>query len=228
MAGTLSAYWCRESLCMFLCLPFLPTSNSSYTKYWITYSLVYHTIKSRGVRQDALRRHSPTFGIMRIVIDKFYLHSKKETILTLVRLLLQGIDTYIHHVIIKDLLLFAPSTLSLATHWLHVVFGVWVVHAALNQYFRCSTASIMVQAWYSLTARRFMVDPSARESHEQIKCDDTRNGKSERSTDDDDATEVESVSSRGSSSEDDDGLVDERFIVRKLLRKGRLAERRCA
>ena len=161
---------------------------------------------------------------MRIVIDKFYLHSKKETILTLVRLLLQGIDTYIHHVIIKGLLLFAPNTLSLATHWLHVVFGVWVVHAALNQYFRCSTASIMVQAWYSLTARRFTVDPSAKESQEQIKCDDTRNGKSERSTDDDDATEVESVSSRGSSSEDDDGLVDEDFIVRNLLRKGRLAE----
>jgi len=224
MTGTLSAYWCRESLCMFLCLPFLPTSNSSYTKYWITYSLVYHTIKSRGVRQDALRRHSPTFGIMRVVIDKFYLHSKKETILTLVRLLLQGIDTYIHHVIIKDLLRFAPSTFSLATHWLHVVFGVWVVHAALNQYFRCSTASIMVQAWYSLTARRFMVDPSSKNSQGQSRCDDTRKSESEHNTHDDDSTEVESISSRGSSSEDDDGLVDEDFIVRKLLRKGRLAE----
>jgi hypothetical protein len=50
IAGTLSAYWCRETLGMFLCLPFV----GGVTKYLVLYSLIYHTIKSRGVRQDAI------------------------------------------------------------------------------------------------------------------------------------------------------------------------------
>jgi len=263
--GTLSAYWCRESLCMFLCLPFLPTTNDSYIKYWITYSLVYHTIKSRGIRQDALRRFSPTFGIMRVVIDKFYFHTQKETLLTLVRLFLQGFDTYIHHAIIKELLFLPTDSLSSSSTmttsstlmnpdailWLHILFGIWVFHAALNQYFRCSTASIMVHLWHSMTAQRQSSstgiktprtdDPSAAVLGTRHDDDDDNGhpkvGKTNDDyhattvADEDDVTEAESVSSHGSTSDsDDDGdvhvdrVVDQDFIVRKLLRKGRLSK----
>jgi hypothetical protein len=174
IAGTLSAYWCRETLGMFLCLPFV----GGVTKYLVLYSLIYHTIKSRGVRQDAIRRYSPKFGIMRVVIDNFYLHTVPETFLTCVRLLLQGLDTMIHFKIVSDLLLsFGPTMRSL----MHGIFTVWVIHAAMNQFFRCSTASVMVQAWYAMTAKV----------------------KNKEASSDDDDTEAESVSS----GEEEEGFV---------------------
>ena len=177
IAGTLTAYWCRESISMFLCLPFITiftvgtrinytdtnnTNSNNITAYLVVYSLLYHAFKSQGVRQDALRRYSPTFGIMRTVIDKFYLHSLEETLVTMVRLSFQALDTYVHAMILAQLynspflqqqqqqqqqVQFDPVTL------LHRVFGIWVIHAAMNQYFRCSTATLMVQAWYWLTDR---------------------------------------------------------------------------
>ncbi|KAL9183087.1 hypothetical protein ACHAXT_004874 [Thalassiosira profunda] len=158
IAGTLSAYWARETLGMFLCLPFLQQSSDrgsfSGTQYLILYSLIYHTIKSRGVRKDALTRSSSRFGIMRLVIDKFYTHSSEEAGVTLLRLFLQGVDTFIHYFIVRDLALLAGASYG---GWfvqsMHVLFAIWVAHAMLNQLFRCSTASVMVQAWHLLTAK---------------------------------------------------------------------------
>ncbi len=207
------AYWCRESLGMFLCLPFLPNQTGSLTKYLVLYSLVYHTIKSRGVRQDALCRYSPSFGIMRVVIDKFYLHTTPETILTVARLFSQGLDTWIHHQIIRDILLEWPSDSTASTvRMIHYLFGVWVVHAALNQYFRCSTASVMVQMWYSMTAQK--EQPLANKIVDAFRHQDD---KKERILTDED-TEAESVSSM----ETEDVDIDEDYIVRKLLQPGRV------
>jgi hypothetical protein len=262
IAGTLSAYWCRETLGMFLCLPFLvssasissdPSTSSSstitMTQYLILYSLIYHTIKSRGVRQDALRRYSPSFGIMRVVIDKFYVHTTPETLLTVVRLFLQGLDTWIHHVIIRDLLLNSgdddggngngATTIQYHLLLLHVLFVVWAVHAALNQYFRCSTATIMVQAWHSLTSSTTSESTSTRTNEKTKKSTgtpssgNTTKDSTHEDQEDDDDTEVESVSSTESSQEEDpsssttisNGNVDHNdqdFIVRQLLDPGRV------
>ena len=194
---------------MFLCLPFLP--KHSFAKYWILYSLIYHAIKSRGVRHDALRRCSSPFGIMRIVIDKFYLHTTSETVLTSIRLLLQGLDTWIHYQIIRDMLL------ASALPKIHAVFAIWVAHAAMNQYFRCSTASVMVHAWYSMTSQR---KPAKITTEPIVHTPRNEEGAKEHSTsskEEDVDTEDESVSSTESS----EGLdIEEDFIVRKLLRPG--------
>lgn len=198
IAGTLSAYWTRESLGMFLCLPYLmlpstSTASSMYdensssnnyinnfsmTHYLILYSLLYHTYKSRGVRRDASKFSSSPLGIMTLVIDDFYIHDMYEVLLSVFRLLLQGSDTFIHYCIVRDLLaVFSSSsyttsllsTSSMVTEEvenetcttssyystmvmrMHILFIIWVIHAALNQLFRCSTASIMVMWWQSLT-----------------------------------------------------------------------------
>lgn len=147
IAGTLSAYWCRETLGMFFCLPFLQNNSHhliyyrgfSITQYLILYSLIYHTVKSRGIREDTLRRYSPKFGITRLVIDKFYIHSTSEIYLTALRIFLQGLDTWIHFCIVRDLVLFSYGTSSF--RWfvlsMHALFSIWVIHAALNQLFRC-------------------------------------------------------------------------------------------
>ena len=209
IAGTLSAYWTRESLGMFLCLPYLmPTSSSSaaaattttattngdsnnyysfsMTHYLILYSLLYHTYKSRGVRKDASQYASSSLGIMTLVIDEFYVHDVYEVLLSAFRLLLQGSDTFIHYCIVRDLLTvcsnsFAPSSSILLRDdenevWsdgcgdnegppasylvmvtrMHILFVIWMIHAALNQLFRCSTASIMVLWWQSLTRSNTM------------------------------------------------------------------------
>lgn len=225
----------------------------SWTVYLVLYSLIYHTMKSRGVRQDALRRYSPTLGIMRVVIDKFYVHTTVETILTLARLSLQGLDTYIHYRIVRDMLLGWDNNNNNNNHHdkntsslrmlLHILFTVWVLHAALiNQLFRCSTASVMVQAWSWLTAS----SPSkTRPPPRQITDDDESLTTSQPTVmdgvgkdpkrptdnpnddnDDDDSTEAESVSSGDDSS---DSSIDEEdpeqdFVVRRLLRPGRVAD----
>ena len=36
---------------------------------------------------------------------------------------------------------------------MHLLFGVWVIHAALNQFARMSTASIMVYVWHWMTTK---------------------------------------------------------------------------
>ena len=161
IAGTLSSYWCRESIGMFLTLPYLHQIGNaqgvpyafSKTQYLILYSLIYHTIKSRGVRSDAMRRYSNTFGIMRLVIDHFFVDSVEELGVTLFRLFLQGLDTYIHFNIVRDLMLSIKIVGSDFMSSIHILFVVWVIHAALNQLFRCSTASVIVQYWQWLTAK---------------------------------------------------------------------------
>ena len=203
IAGTLSAYWCREMISLFLCLPFLCTS---YTRYLVLYSLIYHTIKSRGIRKDAIQRHSTTFGIMRQVIDKFYHHSATESVVTIVRLMLQGTDTFIHALVIKDLIRSRHIGLG-SVDFLHTLFIVWVFHAAMNQFFLCSTATLMVQTWHALSGK-----PERRSSETTIEasvCELT-----------DDETESESENDSSAEGQDD----GDKFIVRSLLRKGRVSE----
>jgi len=238
IAGTLSAYWARETLGMFLCLPLLQSSSSSHrdggtvvpggsssyypfsqTQYLILYSLIYHTIKSRGVRKDALHRSSPTFGIMRLVIDKFYTHSSKETAVTALRLFLQGLDTYVHFCILRDMVvLLSPFSYGWFVSSMHVLFGIWVVHAAMNQLFRCSTASAMVRIWHSLTAGN-PVSSSARED-----TDEAWKSLTKQKSDEDDSTEDESVSSSSESDGDQNEEFDRGFIVRWLLREERVPD----
>ena len=272
IAGTLSAYWCRESISMFLCLPFLvvhkgneelhaanhnsqdshDSNNSIFMTstmmttscYLVVFSLLYHAMKSQGVRQDALRRYSPDFGIMRIVIDKFYLHSIHETLLTILRLSLQGIDTMVHGMILHDLwnspylnipnqfcggggvgiLSNVPFSFLISTTpvLLHCLFAVWVMHAAMNQYYKCSTATLMVQGWHWLT------EPSRQASATTEKV----LSKTEEellahsvSDDDDDGTDTESISDDSSTSKNSDKSIvrlDEDFVVRALLKEGRV------
>jgi hypothetical protein len=38
-------------------------------------------------------------------------------------------------------------------HSIHILFVIWVVHAALNQLFCCSTATVVVKCWDHLTAK---------------------------------------------------------------------------
>jgi putative flavoprotein involved in K+ transport len=201
---------------MFLCLPFVTNS----TKYLVVYSLVYHTIKSRGVRKDAMRRFSPEFGIMRVVIDKFYLHSRKEAMVTVVRLLLQGLDTFVHGMILRDLwnssaVLQVSSTLSWPSiGMIQVVFTIWVAHAAMNQLFRCSTATIMVLMWRWLTANTRHTNTISKESFGTAMDSDD-----ETTTDSGISDSVSSRSNGYNETNDDD---DASFIVRDLLREGRV------
>lgn len=151
---------------------------------------------------------------MRIVIDNFYFHTTTEFVLTSIRLVLQGLDTWIHYQIIRDTL----SASSLPN--VHSVFAIWVAHAALNQYFRCSTASVMVHAWYSMTTQRKPAKTTAEpmvyapRNEEALKGHLTNYGKEE-----DADTEDESISSTESSEDFD---VEDNFIIRRLLRPGRV------
>jgi hypothetical protein len=217
IAGTLSAYWCRESISMFLCLPFLRTTS---TKYLVLYSLVYHTIKSQGVRKDAMRRYSPEFGIMRVVIDKFYLHSRKEAVVTMVRLMLQGLDTFIHGMILRDLwnssamLQVSNSPSWSSTRMIQVVFTVWVAHAAMNQFFRCSTATIMVQMWRWLTVNKRQTIQTSKEI-----CGITMDSDDDTMTDSGSSDSVASLTSGYNEPNNQDFTS---FVVRDLLREGRV------
>jgi len=150
---------------MFSCLPFLTPAATATTataitttQYLILYSIIYHTIKSRGVRYDAIQRSSSAFGIMKLVIDDFFGHTWYEIFISLLRLGLQGVDTYIHYCIVRDLLYVSSYSSSTATtntnnnSMMDMLFACWVVHAAANQYFNCSTATIAVRVWNALTA----------------------------------------------------------------------------
>ena len=229
IAGTLSAYWCRESLGLLLCLPIIFVKRSSWIPYFIVYSLIYHNIKSRGVRQDALQRSSSSLGIMRVVMDKFYLNTPKEQVLTAGRLFLQALDTWIHYSVIRDMLQLNGHMAG----YLHGLFIVWVGHAALNQYFRCSTASVMVQAWHSMTtSTRTRGNPagvttvSGNNKMQVIdrlpKVSNTTRQQDQEDNDED--TEAESTSGGGNSDEEalSEDHSEQGFIVRKLLRSGRV------
>ena len=206
IAGTLSAYWCRESLSMFFALPFVmahQNSNSdSYSCYLVLYSLLYHTIKSYGIRKDAIRRYSTTLGIMRIVIDNFYTTTVLEQFVSLLRLFLQGFDTYIHYVILTGLLRVAQDGVpvvgkndnnnAIMIIMIHMVFTIWVFHAAMNQYFRCSTASLMVQAWKILTQTRSTSSNSnISTSNITGSSSNKKNDNADAADDDDDVTATE-------------------------------------
>jgi hypothetical protein len=207
IAGTLSAYWCRESLSMFLCLCYNPRRSPTWTSYVIVYSLIYHTIKSYGIRLDALRRYSPLpFGIMSTVIDKFYWHSHSEQLRSIVRWSLQGLDTLIHAVIIRNMWM---DHVSVSTF--HTLFVLWVSHAAMNQYFRCSTATLMVEAWHWMTEqkRHFIrsdVDPISTINKNTTDTDKRKHDENAKSPNQD----------------YQDNFHQDDFIVRDLLRKGRV------
>ena len=227
--GTLSSYWARETFGMFLCLPFLVAhehtidSGFTTTQYMILYSLIYHTIKSRGVRQDALQRYSSKFGIMRLVIDKFYTHSPSEVLVTILRLILQGVDTFIHYCIVRDLVLVHSG---ISYDWfvnaMHILFTIWVLHAALNQLFRMSTASIMVNTWQSLTGKGTTVKEKTKGIEQQGSFDVTE-GESLSSS-----SETTSLSSsdNGISDSPSDTKEDEdqEYIVRQLLHHKRVQD----
>ncbi|KAL7537589.1 hypothetical protein ACHAWF_005829 [Thalassiosira exigua] len=134
----------------------------STTQYLVLASLIYYTIKSRGVRRDALDRSSPRFEIMKLVIDRFYTHDTSEMATTTLRMLLQGADTYVHFSIVRDLAA-SHSKSTDAWEWflssMHVLFGVWVAHTALNQLLQRSTASAVVEAWDALARRGTHSEP---------------------------------------------------------------------
>ncbi len=245
IAGTLSAYWCRETLGMFFCLPFLQHDvgdsdailyrGFSITQYLILYSLIYHTIKSRGVREDTLRRYSTKFGIMRLVIDKFYLHSSSEIYISLLRVFLQGFDTFIHFRIICDLVLLFNDGASLGwfLYTMHITFFVWVIHAALNQLLRCSTASVMVQSWHALSMKMSPRSESNDNQQQDIKLDwKTTEHLGFEPKDCGSVSEGESTTSNNSSFTDNYShetvetisCDDEDFLVRYLLRPGRVPD----
>lgn len=230
IAGTLSSYWCRETIGMFLTLPYLQvvhrlttvqnSESFSYTQYLILYSLVYHTIKSRGVRSDAIRRYSNKFGIMRIVIDSFYLDSLEEFAVSLGRLLLQGLDTYIHFCIVRDMIMLLSASTVMSS--IHILFVIWVIHAALNQLFRCSTATVIVQCWDALTAKASKgskLDGALTvKKLEQI----SRNNQIEDYERKASLIRTESTTSACSSSESGDVETICKYIVRQLLHHDRV------
>ena len=237
IAGTLAAYWCRETVCMFLCLPYIVkadageshSDSSSYTKYLILYSLIYHTIKSNGVRKDAIRRYSTPFGIMRVVIDKFYHHTYSEQFVSLVRLVLQGFDTYIHATIISNLIsspyiVTSSDQYDLIMSSIHILFVLWLFHAACNQWFTCSTASVMVQAWYSLTGHN-------RKKNKMLSKQRTSTASTTTETttttllDTCDSESDTDATSATTNSDSDTSDVDDDFVVRYLLRPGRVSDK---
>jgi hypothetical protein len=211
IAGTLSAYWCRESLSMFLCLCCSPQRSPTWTSYAILYSLVYHTIKSYGIRLDAMRRYSPLpFGIMSTVIDKFYWHSHSEQVRSIVRWSLQGLDTFIHAAIIRDMWM---GHITVSTF--HTIFIVWVSHAALNQYFRCSTATLMVETWHWMTEQTRISTRGELDLNQLV--DRNTDNVAERNGD------LDAKSNNYGTKQDyRNGAYPDDFAVRDLLRKGRV------
>jgi hypothetical protein len=137
-------------------------------------------------------------------MDKFYHHSTAESILTVARLTLQGLDTLIHAFVLRDLIASEHIGVERA-EFLHTLFVVWVVHAALNQFFLCSTATLMVQTWNALSMRS---QPLSAEATVVSMCDTS-----------DDETE-----SDGDNNSTDEEVDDGQFIVRRLLRPGRVSE----
>jgi len=145
----------------------------------------------------------------------------------MVRLFLQGLDTFIHYSIVKDLVLLSCG--SSLYNWfitsMHVLFVLWVIHAALNQLFRCSTASIMVQTWNSLTAN--IKAPKLRNSSNN----EWKNATDMESSEDD-STEGESILSSSDASTTDNinarGILkeegDSEYIVRDLLHHKRVED----
>ena len=229
IAGTLSAYWARETLSMFLCLPYLVAKQEhqrngfSTTQYMILYSLIYHTIKSRGVRKDALTRSSSKFGIMRLVIDKFYTHTSSEVLVTIIRLVLQGADTFIHYSIVRDLVLVhSEQSYRWFVHAMHVLFTVWVIHAALNQLFRCSTASIVVNAWHSFTPKKATTNEKKDTLiiRQQSSFDDATEGESISSSSETNSLDnISSITGQNMKEDDNDD-----YIVRQLLHHKRVQD----
>ena len=70
---------------------------------------------------------------MTLVVDDFYLHDLREMGVTLLRLALQGLDTYVHYRIVRDMASTSSPSPSSLTSMMDALFAVWVAHAALNQ-----------------------------------------------------------------------------------------------
>jgi len=229
IAGTLVGYWCREIVGMVFCLPLIQSrveeegrgmfTTFTNTQYLILYSLIYHTTKSRGVRTDALRRFSTyPFGIMRLVIDNFYLNSLGEVILSSFRVFLQGFDTFIHYCIVRDLVLVDYSSNGdgklIA---MHILFVVWVLHAALNQLIQCSTASVMVRTWNAIASKHPL-------KHMTLKQNNDGGSTEEESTSSSNivASSENSIGNGGEMKQKYLDGSDDDYIVRQLLHHERV------
>ena len=245
IAGTLSSYWAREALGMFACLPFLSSqaqqeeggggegrrggsssSSSHYhhrhhlpfsaTQYLVLYSIIYHAVKSRGVRSDALDRSSSRFGIMTLVVDDFYTHDLREASVTVLRLALQGLDTYVHYRIVRDMVA-STSSSSSSMSMMDALFAIWVAHAALNQLFRRSTASAVVGMWHALSSSEGGgISPSPDDDDDVVVADVVANV--------DEVVERRRVGWSGVVVDDDDDADDGDFVVRRLLRRERVSD----
>jgi putative flavoprotein involved in K+ transport len=153
---------------------------------------------------------------------------------------LQGLDTWIHGMILHGLwtspfllrgeLHSAPVALLKLLHW---VFVVWVAHAAMNQYFRCSTATLMVQAWRILTDMGRSSSSSLKgrppttlsrmiavSSAKPAPADEQ--GGVKNSDDDDTDSESDSSESAGEFMPLVKKPLAEDFVVRDLLQEGRV------
>eukprot|EP00913_Durusdinium_trenchii_P016459 g15473.t1 len=191
IASVLVMYWSREVASMLLCLPYI----SLYAQVAVFISVAYHMVKMLNICKDAQRCWSPCLGIMKLLIDHWHFQSFSTKMISLLRMALQGYDTFTHVLIVRDMIhsgLGEEGVLLLIDHWhnetvaqvavsalriflqgsdtlthvlivkdmlgdragclryLHLLFMVWIVHAALNQATQKSTATLVVETWRKL------------------------------------------------------------------------------
>ena len=149
IAMTLGFYWSREMLSMWLCMPYV----SINTQYLIMISCGYHSWKTINVGVDAFRKYSDKLGILRLLIDYWHIDTLLNVAISMLRMFLQGFDTAVHFLIVRDLLdhMDAPSSL---THILEMTALVWTIHAVATVISGKSTASLMVE-FYTRLSRNF-------------------------------------------------------------------------
>ena len=149
IAMTLGAYWSREMLSMWLCMPYV----NDNTKTLIMISCGYHSWKTINVGIDAFRKYSDKLGILRLLIDFWHVDTLLNVGISILRMFLQGFDTVVHFIIVRDLLyhVAAPSSL---THVLEITAFFWTIHGIATIISGKSTASLMVEL-YTRLSRNF-------------------------------------------------------------------------
>ena len=101
-------------------------------------------IRNRGRRWPIARCWSPTLGIMKLLIDHWHFQSLRTQMVSLLRMALQGYDTFTHVLVVRDLIngLGGEGVL-----FLHITFCLWLLHAVMNQISQKSTATLVVETW---------------------------------------------------------------------------------
>lgn len=140
IASVLVMYWCREVFSMLFCLPYI----SLHAQVAVFVSVAYHTVKMLSICKDAQRCWSPTLGIMKLLIDHWHFQSLRTQMVSLLRMALQGYDTFTHVLVVRDLIngLGGEGVL-----FLHITFCLWLLHAVMNQISQKSTATLVVETW---------------------------------------------------------------------------------